>query len=102
MINTYNILNGVKYFAEGESQNCLLFQSISGYFQTFAKLIKISHGNLKDCQKKVLKLRLHQAMAVFHLQKIRVKIKENYLIQDTINFLNVNVVNYYFIYEIDT
>ena len=71
-------------------------------FKLLPKLIKIFHGDLKDCQKKVLKLRLHQIMTVFHLQKIRVKIKENYLIQGTITFLNVNVVNYYFIYEIDT
>ena len=55
MINTYNILNGAKYFAEGESQNCLVFQSISGYFQTFAETDKNFPWRSKGLSKESIK-----------------------------------------------
>ena len=35
MINGHSILNKEKYFAENGSQNYLVFQPVSKYFQTF-------------------------------------------------------------------
>ena len=68
--------------------------------------MKFIHGHLKECQKKVLEIHLHQTIVLipkwidgYKLPKI--KFNENYLKQDIVNFLHKNVVNLYITYKLD-
>ena len=51
------------------AQNVLLrcitkMRNISNSFRHLLVLIKLLHGNLKDCQKTILKLQLHQTIVL--------------------------------------
>ena len=57
LINKYKILKGVKYFSSGILQNYLVFISPKKYFKCFSHTTQcFFRGNLKERQKKVLKI----------------------------------------------
>ena len=55
LTNGYSIITVARNLIEDESQNYL------SIFKCLLVLIKLLHGNLKDCQKRVSKPQLHQA-----------------------------------------
>ena len=58
LINKFSILNGAKYFSLGIFQNYLVFIPAIKHIKLniFIALLKSIHGNLMECQKKVLKI----------------------------------------------
>ena len=58
LINTF-ILNGAKYFSLGIFQNYLLFVPTKKYIKYFSGTTGVTIGNLMECQKKVLKIKLN-------------------------------------------
>ena len=105
LINRYSILNGAKYFAEDGSQNYLVFQSIPGYVQTFTETNKIFSWRYKGLSKESIKTPSDNSFTpklTFIYGEIRIKFKGKCLIQDSITFIHIHVVNFYIIYELGT
>ena len=68
-------------------------------------MIEFIHGHLKECQKEILKIHLHQKLAVapksveYPISKM--KFNGNCLKQGSESFLHKNVVNVYIAYKLD-
>ena len=58
LINAYSTFKGAKYFFSDVLQNYLVFISAEKYIKFLVALKEFTHGNLKESQKKVLKILL--------------------------------------------
>ena len=56
MINKYNILDWAKCFYSGILQNYFVFLSAKKTLNILVTLIECTCGNIKECQKKILKV----------------------------------------------
>ena len=61
LTDQFSIINGAKYFCLGIFKNFLVFiRAIKLTLNIFMALFKFIHGNLMECQKKLLKIQLNQ------------------------------------------
>ena len=78
----------------------------SNIFKRLLILTKFLHGIVKDCQKRVSKLQLGQAIVCpktfIYCYKSEAKSKRNCLTQDNGYFTRRNVINLFIVYELDT
>ena len=55
MINKFSILNRAKCFSSGIFQNYLVFIPAKNTLNILVAQLGLTHGNLMECQKKILK-----------------------------------------------
>ena len=108
MRNIYGILNGAKCFVDNGSQNCLVFQPVFQYFQTFTGANKIFTWKSGRLSEDIFKVPVTSdnsfvlKLPFIFNRRIEVKFKGNCLIQDKTSFTHSSVVNLFFVYKLDT